>query len=80
MPNWLRMRSIWQAIGRHLSALAVGLHLDLFAMDRDRSRGRHFQHVDTAQKGRLARAAATDDGDDIPLFLSSEMPFSTRTP
>ena len=49
-------------VGRHRVAVAVGLQPDLLAIDPDQPAGRVLQAVDAAQKRRLARAAAADDG------------------
>ena len=61
------MRSIWRRSAGTVCAMAVGLQLDLLAVDADDAAGRVFEAVDAAQQRRLARAAAADDGDDVAV-------------
>jgi hypothetical protein len=56
------------AVRRHQAAVTVLLHGDGLAMNCDRTGSRQFQHVDTAQEGRFARAAAADDGDHVAFI------------
>ena len=55
------------AVGRHGVAVAVGLQLDLLAVDADQAAGRVFQAVDAAKQRRLAGARAADDGDHVAV-------------
>ena len=55
------------AVGRHGVAVAVGLELDLLAVDADQAAGRVFQAVDAAKQRRLAGARTADDGDHVAV-------------
>ena len=64
MPSSERMRRIWPSSAAS-RPWRPGLQPDFLAVDHDRARVGHFEHVDAAQQGRLARAGRADQRDDF---------------
>ena len=59
------MRLTWAASAGRRLTVALPNQPDLLAADQDRAFFGHLQHVDTAQKGGLARSRRADDRDNV---------------